>query len=89
MRGDAERRSNADGATSEAGEMNKAFLESTSRDPWRSRGTERADAPEQGAGRREYTSRDLLGGGREVVIRHGAEAYRLRLTSNGKLLLTK
>jgi hemin uptake protein HemP len=33
--------------------------------------------------------RDLLGGGREAVLLHDGEEYRLRLTSNGKLILTK
>jgi len=31
----------------------------------------------------------LLGGGREVVLVHDGAEYRLRLTSNGKLILTK
>lgn len=31
----------------------------------------------------------LLGDAREVVIRHGAEFYRLKLTRHGKLILTK
>lgn len=31
----------------------------------------------------------LLGGAREVIIQHRGEDYRLRLTSNDKLLLTK
>jgi hemin uptake protein HemP len=31
----------------------------------------------------------LLDGGRELVIQHGAEEYRLRLTRNDKLILTK
>ena len=33
--------------------------------------------------------RDLLGGGREAVLLHDGSEYRLRLTSNGKLILTK
>jgi hemin uptake protein HemP len=33
--------------------------------------------------------RDLLGGGREAVLLHDGTEYRLRLTSNGKLILTK
>lgn len=33
--------------------------------------------------------RDLLGGGREAVLLHDGAEYRLRLTSNGKLILTK
>lgn len=31
----------------------------------------------------------LLRGGREAIIEHGGEEYRLRLTSNSKLILTK
>jgi hemin uptake protein HemP len=38
---------------------------------------------------RTLESRELLGGGREVRIRHGADFYRLRLTQNGKLILQK
>lgn len=34
-------------------------------------------------------SRDLLRGHPEVLIRHGADHYRLRHTRNGKLILTK
>jgi len=34
-------------------------------------------------------SRDLFVGTREVVIHHGAEIYRLRLTGQNKLILTK
>ena len=34
-------------------------------------------------------SSDLLGGSREAIIEHGQDQYRLRLTSNGKLILTK
>jgi hemin uptake protein HemP len=38
---------------------------------------------------RSLDSQDLLAGRREVLIRHGAETYRLRLTSNNKLILMK
>jgi hemin uptake protein HemP len=38
---------------------------------------------------RRIDLKDVLGDGREVIIRHGSEEYRLRLTSNDKLLLTK
>lgn len=34
-------------------------------------------------------SRTLLGGHRELKIEHGSEVYRLRLTSNNKLILIK
>ena len=36
-----------------------------------------------------FESRLLLNGGREVLIRHGDECYRLRHTRNDKLILTK
>jgi hemin uptake protein HemP len=31
----------------------------------------------------------LFNGQREIIIEHGAEEYRLRVTGGGKLLLTK
>jgi hemin uptake protein HemP len=31
----------------------------------------------------------LLGGGREAILEHDGQDYRLRITSNGKLILTK
>ncbi len=35
------------------------------------------------------SSRDLLAGRQEVIIQHGQEQYRLRLTSSNKLILIK
>lgn len=47
-------------------------------------------APDARAGAEPvFDSRELLQGGREVVIRHGGECYRLRHTRNDKLILTK
>jgi hemin uptake protein HemP len=46
-----------------------------------------AQAP--AAPRREITSVELLGGAREIRIRHAEEIYTLRQTSKGKLILTK
>ena len=40
-------------------------------------------------GRHTVRSTDLFQGEREIVIRHGAEEYRLRITRTGKLILTK
>ncbi|WP_233580187.1 MULTISPECIES: hemin uptake protein HemP [Luteimonas] len=37
----------------------------------------------------ELDSVQLLGGHRELCIRHGNEVYRLRHTRNDKLILTK
>ena len=31
----------------------------------------------------------LLGAGREAILLHNGEAYRLRVTNNNKLILTK
>ena len=31
----------------------------------------------------------LMSGQRELIIRHGAESYRLRVTASNKLILTK
>ncbi|HEX7125822.1 MAG TPA: hemin uptake protein HemP [Thermodesulfobacteriota bacterium] len=39
--------------------------------------------------RRRYPSRLLFEGSREVLILHGGEEYRLRITRAGKLILTK
>ena len=38
---------------------------------------------------RSIESIDLLQGGRELLIRHGASTYRLRVTASEKLILTK
>ena len=37
----------------------------------------------------QWTSEALLGEGREALIEHSGSVYRLRLTSTGKLILTK
>jgi hemin uptake protein HemP len=36
-----------------------------------------------------FDVRELFGGGREVIILHAGERYRLRITANDKLILTK
>jgi hemin uptake protein HemP len=36
-----------------------------------------------------FRSEELFGGAQEIWIEHGGEMYRLRITSRGKLLLTK
>ncbi len=41
------------------------------------------------SGPRRLPVGELLRDQREIIIEHGAEAYRLRLTSKGKLILTK
>jgi hemin uptake protein HemP len=32
---------------------------------------------------------ELLGGAREAILEHDGQDYRLRITANGKLILTK
>lgn len=39
--------------------------------------------------RLRVSSHDLFGNSREVVINHAGDEYRLRITSQGKLILTK
>lgn len=43
--------------------------------------------PDQGLPIVESTA--LMGGQRELMIRHGRETYRLRVTASNKLILTK
>lgn len=59
-----------------------------------STGSDSACRPEPAPGVRlphipALDSAALLAGGSEVAIRHGAETYRLRLTRQNRLILTK
>jgi hemin uptake protein HemP len=36
-----------------------------------------------------FDSRDIFQSAREIIIAHGEETYRLRLTAQNKLILTK
>ncbi len=49
----------------------------------------RARVGEGIAGRVYLKSEQLFAGTREVIIEHAGNEYRLRLTSQGKLILTK
>ena len=55
--------------------------EAARRSPARQR-VQDSDAP------RRIDSRDLFAGGRELVIVHDGRNYHLRITQNGKLILT-
>lgn len=46
-----------------------------------------AAAPRAGGNR--YDSRMLFGNRQEICIEHAGQAYRLRITRQGKLILTK
>ena len=48
-----------------------------------------AESPQSAEGLPVLRSEDLLKGSREIIIRHGSEDYRLRLTRAGKLILNK
>jgi hemin uptake protein HemP len=39
--------------------------------------------------RNRYDSQTLFHGGQEILIEHAGHAYRLRITRQGKLILTK
>lgn len=48
-----------------------------------------AGSPRQDTDWPVVLSSELLGDRREIAIQHGDEVYRLRLTSNNRLILTK
>jgi hemin uptake protein HemP len=45
--------------------------------------------PHQPPSAKEIDVASLIGTGREVVLLHRGERYRLRVTASGKLILTK
>ena len=50
----------------------------------------RPEPPKIGQGQpARFQASQLLSGRREVILEHDGQEYRLRLTSNGKLILTK
>ena len=58
--------------------------------------SDKSDRPGGGPGPRtipvadhRIDSRDLFTGTREILIQHAGETYRLRLTAQNKLILTK
>ncbi|MGB0133578.1 hemin uptake protein HemP [Dokdonella sp.] len=55
-------------------------------DAWQAPGSE---ANRQTAPKSRVDSSSLLQGGRELLIAHAGQEYRLRLTRNDKLILTK
>ena len=46
-------------------------------------------ADKTGIGDNRYDSRQLFGNRQEICIEHAGQAYRLRITRQGKLILTK
>lgn len=52
--------------------------------------TPETDVPAAPAGRpRRLKVSELLAGEREAILEHDGQDYRLRITANGKLILTK
>jgi len=45
--------------------------------------------PPDESGEKKYDSRDLFCGRQEILIEHAGHAYRLRITRQDKLILTK
>ncbi len=45
--------------------------------------------PPAATGPRRLKVSELLEGEREAILEHGGQDYRLRITGNGKLILTK
>ncbi len=54
-------------------------------------GPKPADQPTEGDRTRpvRVLVAELLAGGREAILEHDGQDYRLRITANGKLILTK
>ena len=50
---------------------------------------DRHDPPLPGSKRPRIAVEDLMKGNNEIIIEHRGEEYRLRVTSNSKLILTK
>jgi len=46
-------------------------------------------SPEKRQPPRVVTSLELLGNGKELIIQHAGEEYRLRITKQSKMILTK
>ena len=46
-------------------------------------------ARDAGSALRRLRVAELLAGDREVILEHSGQDYRLRITANGKLILTK
>lgn len=47
------------------------------------------EEPRERDERRRLTSEELFAGTREILIAHAGQEYRLRITTTGKLILTK
>ncbi len=55
----------------------------------RKNGTEGMTAQDRAPHIVRYVVSDLMQGGREAILEHNGAEYRLRITANGRLILTK
>jgi hemin uptake protein HemP len=74
---------------SAAAKMNADNNQETSRNPAREPLTSSAEGRKINVVGDRIDSRDLFINTREITIAHGADVYRLRLTAQNKLILTK
>lgn len=58
-------------------------------DAEKARDRESDEVQESAEMRSTWTTEELLGDRKEILILHNTETYRLRITRNGKLLLQK
>ena len=72
-----------------AGKMNADSNQETSRNAARESGTSSAEGRKINVTGDQIDSRDLFINTRELTIAHGTDVYRLRLTAQNKLILTK
>lgn len=47
------------------------------------------DVPDNATSSKRVASHDIFGNARLVIINHAGEEYRLSITANGRLILTK
>ncbi len=57
--------------------------------PRRERGSARTPAPRAAESPLRFKVSELLRGGREAILEHEGQEYRLRITANRKLILMK
>jgi hemin uptake protein HemP len=53
------------------------------------KGASDADSVPSHSGLRRIATKDLFGADREIILEHEGAEYHLRVTSNGRLILTK
>ncbi|MCW5745523.1 MAG: hemin uptake protein HemP [Alphaproteobacteria bacterium] len=83
------RRCAADGNNDDTGGRPDARRTSADREPGAASRNPHAGRSSRPASVRRIGSRELMGASGQLVIRHAGDDYHLRVTSKGKLILTK